>query len=225
MFQVWFDRRLAPDTVHRGSVRVESGGVPLLLSMHVDPIESSIVAVPLAGGALEPNVLYRLTVADVRSLEGIPLEEPVTITFSTGTEEGEAPAPEKPTFASVEGIFGAHCVGHGCHGPDAPALGLDLSSAEGVRRTAIGQPAEQTRVGAAGAEGVTVGRGLAGMPRIDVLAATGRPARSYLLYKMLGDPLILGDPMPRLGAGDAASLDEEDLRAIGAWILGGAPTD
>ena len=62
-------------------------------------------------------------------------------------------------------------------------------------------------------------RGLAGLPRIDVIAGVGRPDTSRLVYEILRDPRV-GEPMPPDDA-----LSPEEVRAIADWILGGARTD
>ena len=43
-------------------------------------------------------------------------------------------------------------------------------------------------------------------------------ANSYLYMKLIGDPRILGDPMPRTGG----PLGEADLSLVRRWIDGGA---
>lgn len=134
------------------------------------------------------------------------------IRFATGERaEGAEPTGQTP-WEPVAALFAARCV-TGCHGGDRPAMGLDLGSAEAVRATAIGVPAVQT----GDREAVPI-RGLAGLPIIDALPGGGRPATSYLVYKMLGDEHVLGEAMPPEGA------TIEEARLVADWILAGAPT-
>lgn len=205
-----FDRPLAPGSVQRGDVRLSSGPVNVFLSVDADPIGRAIVATPFRGRPLEPLVQYEWIVDGVRDLDGIPIE-PVEILFTTG--ESVSTRPERPRVQPEEivELFAVHCV-DGCHGGDDPALGLDLSSADAIRLTAVGIPAVQT-----GARESYAPRGLRGMEIVDVLGGAGRPATSYLLYKMLGDPHALGDVMPPEGA-----LPTESLELVSEWIAQGA---
>lgn len=223
-FVVRFDRRLQPNSVIRGAVRVESGPQRLFLSMRVDPLGERLIAREWAGRALEANTLYRLEVEGVRDLDGFELAQPYQGTFRTGDALGEPGQERLASWAEVEPIL-ASCATAGCHGAEEPAEGLDLSSAAAVARTAVGVPARQVMAGGARGSSQPL-RGLTGMPLVDVLAGGGRPANSYLLYKMLDDPHILGDPMPPAAALDpSAAPSAEELAVISAWILAGAPTE
>lgn len=219
--RVFFDRQLLPRDVHRGTVAVSSGGREAYLSPRFDPIDRVLLVVN-AGEALDPNVVWRVSVEGVRDLDRHAMAEPWEIAFRTGADAvGEEPLPAV-SFAEVEPIFRERCAGGGCHGAEAPALGLDLSSAEGVRRTAIGVPADQTRVGVMEDRAWHGSSTFAGLARIDVVGGVGRPAWSYLVYKLLGDPHAEGDRMPPSGE---APLTAAELRLLSRWILGGAPTD
>ncbi len=210
-WRVRYDRRLAPTSVHRGTVSLRSGSVAVLLSVRYDPINQEVVARPFRDHPLVAGVEYTLTVDGVRDLDGVPAE-PAQVRFVTGAgAEGGAPEGQTP-WAAVAELFTARCV-DGCHGGTRPAMGLDLSSPEAVRATAIGVPAVQT-----GGRDEVPRRGLGGLPIIDALPGGGRPATSYLIYKMLGDEHALGAPMPPEGA------TNEELRLVADWILAGAPT-
>ena len=90
-----------------------------------------------------------------------------------------------------------------CHGSQGVA-GLRLDSEEGIRATALGVPAT----------------GWPGWLRV----AAARPGESYLLYKIVGDPLAAGAPMPRTWDGPSAPpLAAEEQRILSDWIAGGAP--
>lgn len=91
-------------------------------------------------------------------------------------------------------------------------MGMDLGSPEGLRATVLDEPARE--VATSGVPRANVS-GLVGLSRIQRF----RPERSYLLYKLVGDPHVLGAPMPFGGP----PLDPEDVATIVAWIRAGAP--
>lgn len=215
-----FDTRLLPRSVARTTVRVESGVVRQFLSVRFDPVDQRIIAQGFGGEMLEPFTTYRLVVDEVRDLDDVRIAEPFEVAFRTNDEVGEAFSPTTATWSEVEPILTERCAGSTCHGPGRAVLGLDLSSGEGVRRTAIGTSSLQVRAGTVSVEGAGGAFGLAALPRIDVVGGLGRPGSSYLLYKVLGDPHIIGEPMPPAGP----PLERAELRIIADWILAGAPT-
>ncbi len=204
--RVAFDRALDPRTVGRGQVSLGSGALEHFLEVRFDPVERSIVVRPFRGQLLEPHVRYTLAVEGVRDLDGVEAE-PFTLTFITGATADE-PTPTGTTdWTTVEPIFATHCV-EGCHDGNGGGLALDLTTLETTRATALAVPADQT-----GGTG-TIGRlGLGGMARIE----ESDPSRSYLVYKMLGDPHVWGEAMPPEGP-----LPLSDVASIADWILGGA---
>lgn len=210
--RVLFDRPLAPRAVSRAIVTLRSGPQQRFLSVSYDPVDRAIVARDFANVPLEPRVEHELRVEGVRDLNGLEAP-PFLARFTTGDALGELPTRGTTSWAEVAPIFTARCADEGCHGGGSPALGLDLASAEGVRRTAIGVPSVAASSGGLG------DRGLTGLPRIDVIAGVGRPDTSRLVYEILRDPRV-GEPMP---PDDALTNDE--VRAIADWILGGARTD
>jgi len=219
-FTVWLDRALIPWSVNRANVRVESGATMALLSMRFDVLDHAIVAAPFGTDALEPNVVFRLVVDGVRDLEDRPLAEPFVARFRTGSEEGALWTPPSASFGAAAPILTAHCTGDGCHGPGTPPLGLDLSSAEGIRSTAIGQISTELPQGPTGDESALGGLALGGLYIIDVVGGSGRPATSYLIYKIVGDPHVVGERMP---PPPRDALSYEEMRTIDAWIVAGAP--
>lgn len=219
--RVFFDRPLLPRDVHRGTVSVRSGERSAYLAARFDPIDRVIVIENL-GEPLDPSVVWRVRVEGVRDLDRRAMREPWEIAFRTGDDATGEPEPPPPRFADVSPILSERCAERGCHGGDAPALGLDLSSPEGVRRTAIGVPAEQARVGVQDDRAWHGSSTLSGLARVDVAGGVGRPAFSYLVYKLLGDPHALGDRMP---PSDRGPLADAELRLLARWILVGAPTD
>lgn len=210
--RVLFDRPIAPSAITEASVTLESGPSRIYLSLEVDPVDEALVATPFGGRTLEPGIEYFFRVEGVRDLDGVLVEAAAT-SFVTGDTAEGPPALDLAGFEEAFAIFQSSCV-DGCHGGASPDQGLDLSSAEGIRATALGVPATQT-----GARLGYGARGLAGMAIVDGVGGRGRPAASYLVYKMLGDPHILGDAMPPEGPGS-----RHDIRRIAAWIRAGAPT-
>ena len=191
---------------------LESGPSRIYMSLEVDPVDAALVATPFGGRTLEPGIEYFFRVEGVRDLDGVAVE-PAATSYVTG-DAAEGPPPlDLADFEDASAIFQASCV-EGCHGGASPDQGLDLSSAGGIRRTALGVPATQT-----GARLGYGSQGLAGMAIVDGLGGRGRPAASYLIYKMLGDPHIVGDPMPPEGP-----LSRDEIRRVAAWIRAGAPT-
>ena len=200
------DRPLDPRTVGRAEVSLTSGALAHFLEVRFDPVERAIVTRPFRGQPLEPRVRYTLAVDGARDLDGA-LVEPFTLTFRTGeafTEPGPVGSTE---WAQVAPIFATHCV-EGCHDGAGGGLALDLRTLASTRATALGVAADQT------GGTTTIGRqGLSGMARIE----EAEPSRSYLVYKMLADPHVWGEPMPPEGP-----LPTADIARVADWILGGA---
>ncbi|MCC6875974.1 MAG: Ig-like domain-containing protein [Sandaracinaceae bacterium] len=211
--RVFFDRRILPREAERAQVRLVSGERSSFLFVWVDPLEAALVVRPSV--ALDPDVQWRLQVEGLRDLDGVEMAEPWEVAFQTGAGAVGDPVPPPLSFADVAPVL-ASCTGESCHGGPSPALGLDLSSAAAVGRTAVGVPARLSQSGGPGR------LGLEGLPRVDVVAGVGRPATSFLLYKVLGDPHVTGDPMP---PPPAAPLSPAALATLAAWIAAGAPTD
>lgn len=215
--RVFFDRLLLPLDVHRGHVLLRSGELSVFVELRYDPIERAVIVE--SESALDPDVVWRLRVEGLRDLDRREME-PWEIAFRTGSEAiGEDP--EAVSFADVAPIFEARCASAECHAGPSAVLGLDLSSAEGVRSTAVGVAAQQARVGVSDRPWLGTST-LAGLARVEVVAGVGRPGDSYLVYKVLGDPHVWGarmppEPEPPLGA--------EELDLLGRWIQAGAPTD
>lgn len=223
-FLAGVDRLLLPSSVSRTTVRLHSGTVQGFVSVRFDPVDRVIVAAPFFEQPIAPDVTWRFVVEGVRDLEDRSMEGTHTTVFETGAEEGppyEAPAAR---WDEVAPLLERSCTGADCHGPGEPALGLDLSSGEAVRATAIGVRSRQFPGGTTGSEGARGAIRLSALPIVDVVAGAGRPATSYLVYKMLGDPHVLGDPMPPPGA-TQPPLTREEMRTVSAWILAGAPTE
>jgi hypothetical protein len=128
------------------------------------------------GGALAP-----------RSYDGGELAAgPVPLEFGFFTEgEGAASPPETadsppPSCEDVVALLARHCGS--CHGAERPAMGLTLTSAAGLRSTAIERVARQTETGGdSGVPSSHPARFGTAMPVIE----PGRAGFSYLVYKLL----------------------------------------
>jgi hypothetical protein len=153
----------------------------------------------------------------LRAFDGAPLTErgSVPLKFSFRTRTGDPPPadPHEPAGGCEEtarvltkgGCHSAVChqsvPSDDCEGKaaragssglcvDIPRMGLDLSSTEAIIATAIEEVAHQTETGPSG--GVALenpDRFGVQMPVVD----PGRPSNSYLIYKLLRDPAVLGN--------------------------------
>jgi len=177
--------------------------------MAIDVVHPALLVTPIE--PLDPDVDYTMVVHSLFDLEGHSSSDSRPLVFHTSDAITPAP-PVSLGYDDVAPIFES-CVS--CHGSHEPALGLDLSSAAAVRRTAIGVAAHDVMPSVSGSLSARVTAALVGLPRIDRQS----PARSYLLYTMVDDVHITGAPMPP--SGELAS--DADLERLQAWIQAGAP--
>ncbi|MBX3271583.1 MAG: Ig-like domain-containing protein [Sandaracinaceae bacterium] len=214
-FRFGFDRPIFPRDAHRGRVRIQSGARGAFVSVWLEPVARAL-SIELEDGPLAPDVRYRMIAEGIHDLSLVPMAEPVEIVFGTGPD-ASPPSARTETFEAVAPTL-ARCASAGCHGAEAPALGLDLSSAEGIRATAIGVVAERSRVGTQADRPWHGAPTLAGLARIDVVGGVGRPAQSFLMYTLLEEG----------GAGHYEPLADapsrEELLRLSYWIRAGAPT-
>lgn len=215
--QVQFDRRLSPSSVGRNSVRLTSGPVSEFLFPSFDPVTNQLnleLTRPMLVGAS-----YVVTLVDLVDLDGTALDEPLQLLLSPVASEPE-PIPS-PEVAEVLNVFAEHCASASCHGSAEPAAGLDLESSEGLARTAIGHPASQ--VASFNQLAPIAAAGLIDLPIVDAQGTSQSASRSYLVYKMLGDPHVLGEAMPPPGLGEPPSSDQ--IALVTNWIRHGAPLE
>jgi hypothetical protein len=178
-----------------------------------DPYERLVVMQLLPSTRWFPTTLYqvwlespedRSDLTGFRAFDGTPLEQSASFFFITGdrvtnpdhdVDDGrplvrfcdvDAGAPELPAAWPV---LRGTCGRAGCHaavGAQAPMTGLDLSTVQGLRDTALRLVARQTQtatqVGVLSAGGEELGRN---MPRIDPRNA----GNSYVVYKLLVNPM------------------------------------
>ncbi len=198
-FRVAFDRPLAP-TWPVGSVIVVSGPRRFSLDLRADPVTRTLEIAPRN---LPPDAAFRLELRGLVDLDGRAMADDVVVHFRTTDALAEAARPIG--WDEAQPVLSACAT---CHGPERRVLDLDLSSAEGVAATAIGVPARQVSASATA--------GLFGLARI----VPRSPSRSYLVWKLSGDPHVPGSALPEH---DAISLD--DARVLVGWISAGAPLE
>jgi len=213
-----FDRLLAPSTVNRATVSLRSGGLGVYLGVVYDPVTQTVTLRPNAN-EVRPGLQYVLTVdPGLEGWDGSRLAAPFTLRLLAGPRQSPPAAPAPPSLSREVGpLLAARCGASACHGGPTPSMGLDLSTPEALRRTTLGVMARQRP------EGVWVQSAprWGALPRIDpgVAEGQGRPAMSYLVYKLLGDGPIAGARMPP----DGAALTQEEIAQVAGWIAAGAP--
>lgn len=123
----------------------------------------------------------------------------VTMTGALGAGCAQQPNTLEPTTESlVRNVFLPTCGTSGCHSQPEPQQGLDLSSADGLMRTAIGRPP-------------TIGSAAGRYPAIIV---PGDPDASFLIAKITLPGADDGVPMPPTDY----MLTEEAVATVRAWI-------
>jgi hypothetical protein len=210
-FRIALDRRVAPGSVAQGVVAITSGAEYVWGDLSIEVAEPAILLTPW--GPLDPDVDYQLVLHAVRDLDGHTSSDTDPVVFHTSTTSTPA-IPDAITYADVAPIFES-CAAAGCHSGSDAILGLDLSSAAAIRATALGVTAREVRPSVGGYLDVDVSSSLVGMPLLDRRS----PARSYLVYTMLGDPHIAGSPMPP----DGALASAEEIALVERWIRAGVP--
>lgn len=204
--------------MQRASVRVTSGPFSVYGGVRYDPVRREVRFTPNAPDLrLGLRYVFRVDTT-LRAWDGAPLSAPVEVPF---VPEGRAAA-ETPTTPSlrdeVAPLFASRCARRECHGGASPAMGLDLSDADAIYRTTVGVLATQTARGGLAPDYTDPRWGA--LYRVDPGDAPGlgRPAYSYLVYKLLGDGPTRGARMP-----PDAPLAQRELEMVADWIAAGAP--
>jgi hypothetical protein len=167
----------------------------LQLSPVYDVVER-VITYRVNGGTLTPGVLYHAALSvpkehkdgnGVRAFDGSGLERgPVPIEWSFRTARAApvgAPPPPTPTCNDALSILDVTCAT--CHaGPEA-YMGLRLDSGADVSETAVHKVARETEGADVTTPLVDPARFGENMPVID----PGSPGTSYLVYKLLVNPL------------------------------------
>lgn len=218
--RVKLDRRVLPRSVRPANVRLRSGSYAPPIELRYELLTREIVLGFAAGERLQAHTTYGLEVDGLIDLDGFEQPKTWSILFRTGDDlDDETPPRPADRADAALALLSERCASAGCHAAASPAAALDLSSADGVERTAL-RTSRQLELGSLGDQGAS---GVLWVPAtriVDVVAGIGEPASSYLMYKVLGDDHIIGDPMPPTGP----LLSAEDLELLARWIRRGAPT-
>ncbi len=213
-----FDRRLSPWSVDRNTVVLSSGTVGEFVFPWFDPLSNELV-IELTRPLL-PDTRYVLTLSGVEDLDGEILASPRQILFASSpvvTDLPEAPPPVR--FQDVRDLLVTRCAGSDCHSTADRAGHLVLEDALGIAATARGKPSRQ--VSSVQAQGDAArGAGLVNLSVISDEGASSSVSFSYLIYKVLGDPHVLGEVMPPPAT--RAPLTSDELGLIARWIRTGA---
>ncbi len=236
---VRFDRYLLPSTAVRQSIRVFSGSEEVttgLLAPEYDLVERTLVFRQsqgfVAGALYTVEFIVPKGAGDFgfRAFDGAPLAEgDVPLRFDFRARRADPPVGDNPERDVVPddgvSLFLA-CASAGCHSrtDQAPRMGLDLSSSEGLLVTAVGKVAHQADTGPnTGLPLQNPSRFGVNMPLID----PGRPDNSYLIYKLLLRPENLGAsgcttryPTLSLGANCEEHRTQEAAR-LREWFVRG----
>lgn len=252
-FEIRFDRYVLPSTATRQSFFVYTGdpGNPVppgnelpALSPRYDLVERVVSYALPPGFSLQANTHYtaELIVPELQSDFGFrafdfaPLDSETTVklSFLTSNQRKTPPAPaDEPAgdCASTTRTLAEHCSSSSCHGVSGGKMALDLSDADGVRRTAVGRVAHQAETGPkTGTPLENPSRFGVAMPRID----PGRPENSYLLYKLVTSPenyWRTGNDPDLCETRHLAAVDQEacvpatkeENDRLSAWFLRGLP--
>jgi hypothetical protein len=191
------------------------GGADLLLwtgvfwhtgSYSVDLMNKAVVFQP--ANTLQADLGYTTTLLPpLHSLSGCATSYEVR-SFRTGDGVLSVTPPAPPPFSDVQATFARSCAGATCH--LAPA---DDPVAPGA---CLPTPAASLSLCDGDAWNALVGVPSREVSRLN-LVEPGDSAKSYLFRKLLGVPTTQGQREP-----PDAPLPDDELRAIAAWIDGGA---
>jgi len=216
--EIQLDRRVLPRSVSNRSVRLGSGAVSPPAVVRYQLLSRQIrISLP-SWGPLVSDTTYLLEIEGLVDLDGVAQREPYSVYFTTGPELGAAPEPEPADIPRALELLRDRCASSGCHAAPLPAAELDLGSARGIEAT-VTRTSRQLELEGVTAQGAAGALWLPATRIIDVTAGIGDPARSYLMYKVLGDPHIAGERMPPSGP----RLSANELALLAAWIERGAP--
>ena len=190
--------------------------------VHYDPARRRVQFIP-DDAAVFASTAYELVVREsLLAWDGTPMGVVERRAFRTSAEPYVTPAPlPAPTLTrDVAPLLAARCALSNCHDAADRVMGLDLSSAEAIRRTAVDVMAGE-RPAASNVAATRSDPRWVALARLDsgFVVGTGEPAYSYLVYKILGDGPIEGDRMP---PPNLAPLSDEEIRVVSDWIAAGA---
>lgn len=214
------DRAVLPRTVDATTVRVRSGAVSAATTVRLLPVEQQVWIDIDDESPLDADTEFLLEVEGLIDLDGNVLAEPLVTSFHTGVQLGTNAAEPVVDAEQTLDLLASRCADATCHSEPDAAAHLDLSGYDGIARTAIGARSRIALSGTTREEGARGATTLAGLRILDVLAGRGVPGTSLLLYKVLGDSRVAGEPMPPSGA----PLSSAELSLLEGWILAGAPS-
>ena len=216
---VAFDRLPLANSIGHGSVDLRSGSVRSALDLRLQPLTRELwidVRAPL-----EPEIRYELELRDLLDLDAQRQPKPYRARFETGVSLGEISPDPELNVSDVLALLAQRCGRQGCHGGADPLAGLDLGSAAGIEITAKNVPSAIVQGSTPRGAGTSGLLHVAAPLRIDTTGERGEPARSYLIFKLLGPDHILGDVMPPPGE---PALSASEIQQLCDWIYAGAPT-
>lgn len=196
----WFSAPLDPASIGAAAIELTSNEVRQGGVVRYDPIERRLSFTPR--GVFRRDLAYDAVLAEtLRGLRGGEPVSPTTLTFVTGLDEAGRETPVVASFETdVLPVFERSCALSSCHGPPTNAASLDLSDAGAASSSLLGVRSF----------------GWVGWARVD----PGSAAWSYLVYKLLGEETVRGEPMP-----PGSPLQLEEIEAVASWIDGGAKVD
>jgi hypothetical protein len=210
-----YDQLLSPRSVVRANVSLRTGELGIAIRLRWNP-SAHRVAIEFAPGDVRDDLEYVLNVREsLQSWDGVPTGRAVA--FRLRWFEG-VPSRVEPAVsfsATILPLFRRSCAVLACHAGASAVLGLDLSSAEAIARTAILRIASENPSMTGGQDRTEPQ--WSGLARI----APHEPEQSFLMYKILGDGPIRGDRMPF----GLAPLGANEVAQMNAWITQGARTD
>jgi hypothetical protein len=188
----------AAETAIARNIRIFTGLYEVFGDLKTDLIERRVRFTPAA--PMRPNLRHQVFLhEDLQGVDGARLGEHLIFDFTTGTHDRTPwePPPNGSSASALSTWTEAGCQRGGCHRSPNPPAGVDLSSAQAMRRSLVNIPA-----------------GPSGQTRI----VPGDHARSYLMLKLLGEGGTVGFSMPPGGP----RLPRSRLRQVADWIDAGA---
>ena len=201
-FIFWFTDRPDPATTTAQSFALRAGGQAVNHRLTLDYLDCTVTLTP--SEPLSSGLTHTLALNEaLTSLYGRPLENPESLSFTTGDATTLPPEEDPVEDAEVQAqVFQRHCGC--CHHPETGdyrhILALEASSLAHTSSRAL--PDEK-------------------------LVTPGSHAYSYLLHKVLGLPTIAGEPMPPPGQEclepwpphRGCPVSDPDLELLGRWLV------
>lgn len=225
--ELGFDRLLQPASITRQTFSLQSPGGEIVYTPNVayDPVARIVTITPLttAGQALVSGQSYEIIIAapqnaadvnGVRAIDGATIAKgSLQIAFSVSAASPTPPPTVTIDFCNdISPIIGFKCALPTCHGGNTPAEGLVLDPFSGIAMTAIGRVSQESNTGPRSLASPPTLLFGEDMPIIDATGATGDPANSWLMYKVLlaaptPEPADAGTEDAAPGAADTGAPD------------------